>query len=186
MNIPFKSNPVLLDVMIQGIQKNLQDNLPWLDYAFGRAYKIESNSESGPKVKYPAVYTENGEYLSVLPDDKLGNYSFILISDPTELEIPARLSRLKVNGSIIFWLNLSTVYAEVNAIYSEEIKAEILKVLSTKALPVGCRLQVLKIYEQPENIFKEFSIQQKDTQYMLYPYYCVRIDVELTVEKLCY
>lgn len=186
MNIPFKNNPVLLDVIIQDIQRLLQNNLHWLDYAFGRAYKIESTAESGPKVKYPAVYTEQGEYFSVLPDDKLGNYSFILISDPTEVEMPAGLSSIKVTGSIIFWLNLSTIYAENNAIYSEEIKSEILRILTSRHLSPGCRLKILKLYEQPENIFREFSIQQTDTQYLLYPYYGLRIEVELKIEKLCY
>ena len=37
VNIPTKSNPVLLDAVIQDLQKALTEKLTWLDKAFGRA-----------------------------------------------------------------------------------------------------------------------------------------------------
>ena len=38
VQIRYKDNPVLLDKILQDMQKSLMDRLKWLNYAFGRAY----------------------------------------------------------------------------------------------------------------------------------------------------
>ena len=60
-----KDNPVLLDKVIQSIQETLADKLEWLQYAFGRAYKLVRHEEDGNKFIYPAAYIGNSEYASL-------------------------------------------------------------------------------------------------------------------------
>ena len=40
VKVIIKENPVLLDKVIQDIQETLAEKLEWLNYAFGRAYKL--------------------------------------------------------------------------------------------------------------------------------------------------
>ena len=74
VNIKFKDKPVLLDKVLQDIQKALMEKLTWLNYAFGKSYKLVDHRPGGDKFIYPAAYNGNGEYISLLPNDNLGNF----------------------------------------------------------------------------------------------------------------
>ena len=75
--IPMKENPVLLDKVIQDIQKTLGEKLKWLDYAFGRSYKLVEHQEGGGKFIYPAAYIGKSEYVSLLPNYHIGHFCWI-------------------------------------------------------------------------------------------------------------
>ena len=62
VQIRFKEDPVLLDKILQDMQKSLMNRLKWLNYAFGRAYKLVEHRPDGNKFIYPAMYNGNGEY----------------------------------------------------------------------------------------------------------------------------
>lgn len=85
VQIRYKSNPVLLDKVLQDMQTTLLVKLPWLNYAFGRAYKLVENRPDGAKFIYPAAYNGNGEYVSLLPNDNFGNFSWFDIYDPQKI-----------------------------------------------------------------------------------------------------
>lgn len=180
------NNPVLLDSVIQDIQAGLLFKLPWLNNAFGRAFKIEEPTVDGKSKKFPAVYITASEYESVFPDDVRGNYSFFEMSDPTEVDYSLRLPNIKANGFLIFWFNTLSIYPDNNRLYIEDIKFDILKAISTIAMSPGNRIQVLNIYEKPENIFKGYDISQINSQYLMQPYYGLKFEIELTTKALCY
>ena len=60
--VKLKSTPVLLDRAIQGLQQTLLANLPWLDKAYGRGYKMVQHLDNGTKYVYPAAYIGGSEY----------------------------------------------------------------------------------------------------------------------------
>ena len=180
------SNPVLLDSVIQDIQEGLLIKLPWLNKAFGRAFKIEEPMANGKSKKFPATYSTASEYESVFPDDARGNYSFFEISDPVKIDYSLKLPIIKANGFLIFWFNTLSVYPDNNRLYIEDIKFDILKAISTIRLSPGNRIQVSNIYEKPENIFKGYDISQIDSQYLMQPYYGLKFEIELTTRALCY
>ena len=82
VQIRYKDNPVLLDKILQDMQKSLMEKLKWLNYAFGRAYKLVEHRPDGNKFIYPAMYNGNSEYVSLLPNDNFGNFSWFDIYDP--------------------------------------------------------------------------------------------------------
>lgn len=182
MNIPHKNNPVLLDRVIQPLQESLKTKLKWLDYAFGRSFKIEESDGDKTK-KFPAVYTADGEYISVLPDDTLGNFLFFEVPDPITIDRTHR-PKIQAQGAIIFWLRLDTIYSEHSELYTEEIKLEVLKALSSTYLPEG-RVQALSIYEDHANIYRGYDTSQINGQYLLYPYYGFRLNVNFEISELC-
>lgn len=198
VHIRMKENPVLLDKILQDIQTTLMDKLSWLNYAFGRAYKIIEHRPDGGKFVYPAVYNGNGEYVSLLPNDNLGNFSWFDIYDPQVIE--QNIRQFTYKGAIVFWYDLSSIYPDANALYTEEVKNEIINVLTAKGFitTVG-RLSINRVYENFENIYKGYAlekiynnyqysgedIQELDKQFFMYPYAGLRIEFDLVTRELC-
>lgn len=187
VNIKYKDEPVLLDRALQDIQKMLLMKLTWLDFAFGRSYRLVEREPNGRKFIYPAVYKGNGDYISLLPNDNFGNFSWFEIYDPQKITNTTPMSpRYTVDGAIVFWYNLSSIYGDDTVLHTEEIKNEILKALTTPgSIKASGRLVINNIYEQLENIYKDYSIENVSDNYMMYPYAGIRIEFTLTVEELC-
>lgn len=199
--IPIKSKPVLLDKIIQDIQASLKTKLKWLDRAFGRAYKLVQHQEDGGKFIYPAAYIGNSEYVSLLPDDNYGNFCWFDIYDPQEIiNVVQSTPQFTFSGAIVFWFNLNTIFTDSNAMYSEEVKDEIIRILTTPGLiqQTG-RIEINRVYEKFENIYSGYSlekiynnyqysgqdIQALDKMFFMHPYYGFRFEFNITTRELC-
>lgn len=201
VQIRFKKDPVLLDKILQDMQKSLMNRLKWLNCAFGRAYKLVEHRPDGNKFIYPAMYNGNGEYVSLLPNDNFGNFSWFDIYDPQKItEVVQSLPQYTFSGAIIFWYDLSSIYEDETVMHTEEVKDEIMRVLTTPGLITTTgKLVINDIYERFENIYKGYSIekiynnytykgegiQDIDKQFFMYPYAGIRIEFTLTTRELC-
>lgn len=201
VQIRFKEDPVLLDKILQDMQKSLMNRLKWLNYAFGRAYKLVEHRPDGNKFIYPAMYNGNGEYASLLPNDNFGNFSWFDIYDPQKItEVVQSLPQYTFSGAIIFWYDLSSIYEDETVMHTEEVKDEIMRVLTTPGLITTTgKLVINDMYERFENIYKGYSIekiynnytykgegiQDIDKQFFMYPYAGIRIEFTLTTRELC-
>lgn len=201
VQIRFKEDPVLLDKILQDMQKSLMNRLKWLNCAFGRAYKLVEHRPDGNKFIYPAMYNGNGEYVSLLPNDNFGNFSWFDIYDPQKItEVVQSLPQYTFSGAIIFWYDLSSIYEDETVMHTEEVKDEIMRVLTTPGLiTTTSKLVINDIYERFENIYKGYSIekiynnytykgegiQDIDKQFFMYPYAGIRIEFTLTTRELC-
>lgn len=192
INIAKKKSPVLLDKALQEIQAILLSKLKWLNYAFGRSYRLVEHTINGNDFVYPAVYNNAGEYLSVLPNDTLGNFSWFDIYDPQDIENTV-LSKAKITitGAIIFWYTLDSIYDDASVLHTEEVKNEILSVLGTPGyLSSGSHIELTGISERFENIYKGYLMQSGeipslDKQYFMYPFAGLRVEFKLTIQKIC-
>lgn len=201
VQIRYKSNPVLLDKVLQDMQTTLLVKLPWLNYAFGRAYKLVENRPDGAKFIYPAAYNGNGEYVSLLPNDNFGNFSWFDIYDPQKItQVVQSLPQYAFSGAVVFWYDLSSIYEDETVLHTEEVKDEIIQVLTTPGvITTTGKLTINNIYERFENIYKGYSIekiynnydysgqniQDIDKQFFMYPYAGIRIEFTLTTRELC-
>lgn len=201
VQIRFKEDPVLLDKILQDMQKSLMNRLKWLNCAFGRAYKLVEHRPDGNKFIYPAMYNGNGEYVSLLPNDNFGNFSWFDIYDPQKItEVVQSLPQYTFSGAIIFWYDLSSIYEDETVMHTEEVKDEIMRVLTTPGLITTTgKLVINDIYERFENIYKGYSIekiynnytykgegiQDIDKQFFMYPYAGIRIEFTLITRELC-
>lgn len=196
-----KENPVLLDKVIQNIQDTLAEKLKWLQYAFGRAYKLVQHEEDGNKFIYPAAYIGNSEYASLLPNDNFGNFCWFDIYDPQEITaVVQSLPQFTFNGAIVFWFDLNSIFADADAMYTEEIKNEIIQVLTGPGLiKEQGKLTINRIYERFENIYKGYAlekiynnwsykgegIQELDRQFFMHPYAGLRFEFTMLTRELC-
>lgn len=201
VNIPKKENPVLLDATIQDLQEALKAKLSWLDKAFGRGYKLVEHLPNSDKFVYPAAYTGNGEYVSLNPNDKFGNFCWFDIYDPQDVRpVTQGLPQFVFRGALIVWYNMETIYSDASALYVEEIKNEVVSVLTTPGLLKShSKFVVKEIYERFENIYKGYTIEKiyneyiygeqdlaaKDKQFFMHPYGGLRIEFEITTREVC-
>lgn len=196
-----KAEPVLLDKVIQDIQDSLNERLPWLDIVFGKAHKLVDHRLEGDKFIYPAAYIGNSEYVSLLPNDNFGNFAWFDIYDPQDVISTIQSNpQFTFSGAIVFWYKATSIYQDDNTMYTEEIKNEIINALTTPGLikQTG-RLEIKRIYERFENIYKGYSlekiynnfsykgddIQSIDKQFFMHPYSGIRIEFEITTRELC-
>ena len=193
-------NPVLLDSVIQSINDNLKADLPWLDYAFPRAYKLVEHTENSNKFVYPAIYIGGSEYVSVLPNDNFGNFSWFDIYDPQTINAVVQgHPEYLYTGAIVFWFNLKSIIDDDSRIYLEDIKLQILKILSSPKLLRDGKFTAIQIFERFENIYRGYSLEkvyndymyantdipQIDKMYFMYPYSGLRIEFKIKAQELC-
>lgn len=199
--IHIKEKPILLDKAMQELQKVLMDKLTWLDYAFGRGYKLVEHRTDGSKFVYPAMYNGKHEYLSLMPNDNYGNFSWFDIYDPQIVISKVQgLPQIEFNGALIIWYDQRDIDADDEFMCTEEVKFEVLQVLNTPGNLKNSKLKVNSVYENFESIYRGYSIekvynnynysgediQSIDKQYFMYPYAGLRVEFTLTTRELCY
>lgn len=182
---PKPTSPVMMDRALAYIQDTLIEKIGWLNHAFGRAQRLVTTRERN-NYFYPAVYIGSNEYLNVLPGQGLGNRTFFMVEDPQTIEYnPRRYNLIKCPVSLVLWYDLKTIYPDSTERNTEEIKGQMLRVLTNMTMPNGSRFELSKMYEQAENIFKGYSLKEVDTQYLMNPYSGIRFEALLTYREDC-
>lgn len=192
-NAPVIPNAVMLDRVIGEIQTGLAANLAWLNAAFGRAQRL-SKEMNGKRIITPNVYCGglqgrgDNDYLEVSPDSRIGNFSFFLVDDPQRIDWnPGQETEFTVPFSLIFWFDLRTIFNSATNRNTEYVKAQILRVLNGRsgwALRDG-RITINRCYEQAANIYRGFSLEEIDNQFLMHPYAGFRFEGELTFDEIC-
>lgn len=189
---PIIPNPVLIDRVLGNIQTGLMDNVDWLDVAFGRAQRIAKVIQ-GKRYYTPNVYaggTEwrgNNDYIDVSPDANIGNFSFFWIDDPQTVGwIPKEQSEIKAPFSLIVWFDLRKVYpGQLNNRNTEALKNEILTVLNGGFWLKDGKIVINRIYELAENVYRGFTLDEIDNQFLMQPYGGFRFEGMLEVSESC-
>lgn len=189
---PVITNPVMLDQIIGEIQNGLVENIPWLDVAFGRSQRltkrIQEKTVTTPNV-YCGGWNGHGEndYIEVSPDSKIGNFSFFEIEDPQTIGTGPWIRQITAPFGLIVWFDLTRVYNVADNRNTEQLKAEILRVLNGRAgwhLSNG-RLVINRIYERVENIYRGYSLSEIDNQFLMHPFGGFRFDGILEFDEPC-
>lgn len=183
--VPVKSNPQLLDRVFGEVQQQLAAALPWLTHCFGKAERLVK-MQDGKRYYTPNVYVGRGEYLSVSPDSHLGNFSFFTCEDPVSVtwERGAR-NDASAEVSLIVWCDLRGIAAAGTDRNAEAVKREVLRVLNGGLLLRQGRFSVTRIYERAENVFRGFTLDEVDNQFLMHPYCGWRFVGTLWVEDYC-
>lgn len=190
---PIIPNAVMIDEAIGEIQKALVANLPWLDVAFGRAQRLVKEI-NGRRITTPNVYCGNwdgrskNDYIEVSPDSYKGNFCFFVTDDPENLSLDKDIQiEQRVPFSIIFWFDLRKVFGTMTNRNTELLKAQILDVLNGRSgwLMQNGSIRINRCYEQAQNIYRGFSLDECDNQFLMHPFAGFRFEGELRVETPC-
>lgn len=176
----------LINLFIIKLIKGLKDNLSWLDEAYGRAERLVKFDARHRRIYIPAIYSLDNQYLDLSPNSQLGNYSFFWISDPQEFNSDRNMGiSVKCPFSLIFWFDFRKIFKNVDIRDKESIKYEILNVLNKKIFLINGYFKINYIYELAENIFKEFSLDEVENQFLMHPFGGFRFDGIMCIWEKC-
>ena len=191
-NAPVDENAIMVDKVIAEMQVGLVNTFDWLDAAFGRAQRI-TRIINGKRIVVPACYCGgwNGhgenDYIEVGPDSKIGNFVFFEVDDPETIDTGVWGRTITSPFSLIFWGNMDVLNGEKGIRNGYWAKDYFLKFLAGRYgwhLSNGSIL-VSRMYERAENIYRGYSLDEVDAQYLMQPYYGVRIEGVLKYDEFC-
>lgn len=172
--VPKPENPAFMDVVVVQIQDILKANIPWLDHSFGRSQKL---IDKDTKKVYPAVHIGYEKYINVFPDQELGNFSFLIFEDPQTIDSTLKpYIKVSQKFSIVFWFDLSKIFVNQKDRSLEAIKLQILTVLNAKMLLNKGSIKMSEIKKDAKNIYKEYSVNELDSQFLMHPFAGLRFD----------
>ena len=180
--VPIIDNPQLFDRVIADIQQGLADNLLWLDYSFGRAERLVKVI-NGKKYFTPNIYIYGNDYIPVSPDSNLGNFSFFLLDEPQSVDWDSEIWESPF--SIIFWFDLRRVTNDENNRNTEAIKATILNILNGGFHLKNGSIIINRVYEKAENIYKGFTLDEVDNQFLMHPYSGIKFEGKIRIQQPC-
>lgn len=188
---PVPDGAVGLDRVLGEIQQGLIGNLPWLDAAFGRAQRLVRNTPSGRRITTPNVYAGTkgkvNDYIEVSPDAEIGNFSFFAIEEPQDILPGVGQREFRIPFGLIVWFDCRRAFNSATNRNIEALKLDVLRVLSGRtgfALTQG-HIEVTRIYEQAINIYRGFSLDEVDNQFLMHPYGGFRIEGYLYFLEEC-
>lgn len=178
--IPQKTNPKMFDRAVLPIQKALAAKFAWLDHSIGIC-ELLTSTKGGKRYDYASLYSGGEQYEQVMPCEELGNFSFFYLRDPQTFGLSdPRL--VKSPFSLIIWYDLTRVLPAADERDREAVKGQILDVLDGLHL---AGLTLTRIYENPKNVFADFSYDYTDNRFLMQPFAGLRIDGILTARADC-
>jgi len=177
-------NATMLDTVLLEISIHFKAELSWLNNCYTAAQKM-IKQEKNKDIYYPAVFTGNNQYLSLMPDSHLGNYSFFRMNDPETIEYYARnVNQITANFDMIFWFNLNKVFPTDTGRNLETLKMQILKEFRVMTLTRGTII-LNEIYKEAKNIFDGYTIKESQEQFMMHPYGALMFRGNLIYKEDC-
>lgn len=179
-------NPYMADLAIGEMQDGLVSALPWLDVAFGKAERLVKE-RNGRRYYTPNIHRDGNEYVSLLPDSGIGNFCFFWIDDPQEITAePGQRAAFSVQCSVIFWMDMRTIGNYAGYRNKEEVKSQILHALNGGFGMRYGNYSVTRCHELAENIYRGFTLDEVDNQFLMQPFCGFRFDGTLTYKQPCY
>lgn len=177
--IPTLTSPKLLDVVLQEINTKLSTQLTWLNSTFLKAQRLEKTKDRST-YSYPSVFIGQNDYLALYPDEHIGNFTFWDISDGQEIENPTKSGSLVlIDFGLVLWCDLRDLYGSEWQTYSvENVKSDVLKILKYSTFKESS-IRVVRIFEEAKNIYKNYSIEEIESQFLMRPYLGLRFEGQI-------
>lgn len=181
---PTLIDPKLIDVALAEIQEELTSSLDWLDVAHGKAVLRKYMQDKNVKIR-PEVYVGGTEYLAVFPDSHLGNFSFFSVQDGEQINSHSFGNlRFSTEVGLIFWFDYRTVYpADWRSKTIDNVKFDIITAIKTFRLRRS-KIELLRNWELGDNIYKEYSDREIESQFLMRPFGSIRFDIKMTYNEI--
>lgn len=184
-DMPTPADPQLIDVALVELQAVLLDGLSWLSKAYGKAERRVREVDSRSRY-YPAAYVHTKDYVSLLPDEHIGNFVWFDVEDSQEVDyVPRGWSELRSRAGLVFWFDYRTIYPnDYHTRTIENVKSEVLRLLTTTTLQ-NSTLTVQSFDERAESVYRSYSIDEVKNQLLMRPYGAFRLNALLRYREKC-
>ena len=93
-------------------------------------------------------------------------------------------SRLRAPFSLVVWVDLRTIEDEDQRnVYDLELK--VLDAISSPGTLKSGGITVQRVYHRAENIFEGFTLDEVQNQFLMSPFFGLRVQFELWVDEDC-
>lgn len=179
----FLTNPVGIDLVVDAIQRKLDDEFNWLEKSFARAVKASSTTSEGDDIEFPAMFIEDGKDLTnMLNIDNYDAYSFFYAEDAENIVDDDEYNqfianRLQRTLHLFVWLDLKRVDPTEVENYTEKVKQDIWKAIGETYYYCDTSAEIVNVFDEPDNIFEDFTFDYIKSQNMLYPKVGIRFEL---------
>ena len=177
--------PSLFDRAVQDLQRSLAEKCLFLNHVFGRCERLVKDVE-GRRYYSPNVYKGRNEYILLTPDNTdLGNYCFFVQEDPeTIVESFGVLNRMRAPFSLVVWVDMRTLEDddERNGYRVDEM---VMDAIGAHGVMHSGGIEVSRVYHRAESVFDGFTLDEVDNQYLMSPFYGLRISFEIWMDEDC-
>jgi hypothetical protein len=162
--------------------------------------QVEKRTSKDKKV-FPALFQSvTKDPVNLLANDMWPGYGFWDADDPTKYEpmqpegeaSKNRYSIIKRNVSLVVYGNMDKLIhtkGTVNLDYryfKQSIQDEIIGILSRQMKLMNGTFNIQSVYQNKiEDVFKGYTLNESDGQYLQYPMFAFRFEGELTVKEQC-
>lgn len=181
-NVIKRQHPSLFDKAVASIQDGLAENIAWLTNVFPIVERLAKNI-NGRTYYTPNVFVKGKEYELIAPDSTLGNFCYFVLDEPQDVEwVVGDTSKLECPFSIVFWGDIRRINDDRD---TEAVKAEILRVLTGGFWMHEGSYTINRIWQRAENVFRGFSLDEIDNQFMMQPYFAFRFEGTIKIKDEC-
>lgn len=179
------ANPKLMDELLIRVNDKLKQQFTWLTHAFGIVQRMQRKDDHKKYIDYPAIFTgTDQEYISVMPHEPYGNFSFWDLGDYTREKIDNQLQKIKAPFAFIVWMNLKDVLATDELRNLENVKEDFLNFFDQNRFIRG-RIDIELVTDDPKKIYKGYTLKQAEQQYLMHPFAAIRLEGMIEYERLC-
>jgi len=174
---PPLSNPVLHAKAVQDLQTLFQTELAWIENVYPIT-RVGVTKVGTSNFNYPQVYSGTGsKYFDVRPNSALSSYGFFEVNSSFSVDKDQDIETY--NLSFIVWYNLPRMDGSKGYDYSSELIGHVLKVIRESSL--NSAVGEITIDTNPEDIFDKYSMEQSETQFLMYPYGAFKLTFDYTL-----
>lgn len=175
--------------LISEIETRMAEKLPFLDNIFGKAERV-CKTYNGKRYYTPCWYDQRNEYISLLPDEGLGTFSFFTLDEPQEIEMErGGNTTYKIPINLIVWLDFNTMQGTTfptnGKRNTEAVKEEILRTFNRGIFLQFGKIKFTQVYERVENVYKGFNLDEVDNMFMMHPFGALRFTGIIEFEEEC-
>ena len=177
--VPVLADAKLIDSVLLELQTGLASQLSWLNHAFGKASQQQYLKE-GQRIVRPSVYVGGEDYLVVFPDEHIGNFTFFDVYDPEKLNDSSGFNAV-VNAKVglVLWFDYRSVYSSDWQQRSiDNVKFDLVQALKSVRLRKS-RMKIIESFERVDNIYKGYTHNEINRNFLMRPYGGLKIDLEL-------
>lgn len=167
--VPAITDAIEIDAVILDLQTRLNNSLPWLTHAYGRAYQLldETRTNAG-RLYLPEIYIGkdrgNAKYFDAQPDnDKQGQCLFFVEREEAIAPQVGLYGWLRYNVSIIFSANLDLINSALleTELFTTHLVADVRNVLIRQQLGTFYRLTYNNTQLVASDVWQGFDIELK-------------------------
>jgi len=179
------SSPQMLEPLAIEMRTKMLAYFDWLNYAYLFAEPQRGKTQGGSEYIYPAVLAGDTEYLNMLPDRHLKNYSYFEVSDSDELEWMRTRAKVQKRIGLIFFFSYKDLYSSTwQSSTIERVKSDVLQFFHETAFTAG-QVRPISFDQTAERIYDGYDHEEIDRQFLMKPYGALRINLDCMYFQKC-